>query len=275
MSKVTEVLWTAVVQHMKWSIRLGRFAGIDVYLHVTFLLLVGVLAFLFWEEGRTVVAAVRGVGFYLTLFACVLLHEFGHALTARRYGIQTHDITLLPIGGLARLDRMPDKPMQEFWVALAGPAVNVVIAGAIFAALRLTDGLAPMDKVGMTGGTFWQRLMMVNLFLVGFNLLPAFPMDGGRVLRSLLALRLDHARATKIAAGIGQFMALLFGFIGLVKGIPTLFIIAFFVWFGAAQEVGAAQMKSALADLPVERAMLTDFEVLTPADPLQHAVDPT
>ncbi|MBI3880358.1 MAG: site-2 protease family protein [Verrucomicrobia bacterium] len=258
---------------MKWSLKVGRFAGIDVYLHVTFLLLVGVLTFLFWQEGKTFAAAASGVGFYLSLFACVLLHEFGHALTARRYGIRTRDITLLPIGGLARLERMPDQPMQEFWVALAGPAVNVVIAGIIFAALALTGNFHSPAQFSLTGGSFLERLLVVNCFLVGFNLLPAFPMDGGRVLRSLLALKMDYARATHIAANLGQFMALVFGFVGFIKVMPTLFIIAFFVWIGAQQEEGMAQLRSAIGGTPVWRAMVTEFHTLAPFDPLSRAVE--
>jgi Zn-dependent protease/predicted transcriptional regulator len=280
---------------MKWSLRIGRYAGIDVYLHVTFLLLVGLMAFLFWQEGRTLAAAAKGVGFYLSIFACVLMHEYGHALTARRYGIRTRDITLLPIGGVARLERLPEKPMQEFWVAVAGPAVNVVIAAVILLALLAGGGgssiadlawkfyvssispligqVTPETQAALLRTTFLERIMFVNLFLVGFNLLPAFPMDGGRVLRSLLALRMDFARATQVAAGIGQFMALGFGFVGVAKGMPTLFIIAFFVWFGASQETGLAQVRSVIGGLPVSRAMLTEFHVLSPFEPLSRAVE--
>jgi Zn-dependent protease len=133
---------------------------------------------------------------------------------ARRYGIQTRDITLLPIGGIARLEKMPEKPMQEFWVALAGPAVNVVIAVVLFIGLAVTGGFAPVEELGVTGGSFWQRLIVLNLILVAFNLLPAFPMDGGRVLRALLAMRLGRRRATAIAANVGQGMAILFGIVG-------------------------------------------------------------
>ena len=247
---------------MKWSIKLGRYLGIDVYLHFTFLLLLGFIGLSHWLAGRSAAAAMEGVVFFLALFACVLLHEYGHALMARRYGIPTKDITLLPIGGVARLERMPDKPVQELGVALAGPAVNVVIAGALALWLSLSGSWEPLSNLSTTHGGFAERLLGVNLFLVLFNLLPAFPMDGGRVLRAFLAMRLDHARATRVAATIGQGMAFLFGFIGLFAN-PFLLFIALFVWIGASQEAAAADMKSSLAGVPVREAMLTDFKTLT------------
>jgi Zn-dependent protease len=203
----------------------------------------------------------------------VVAHEYGHALTARKFGIKTRDITLYPIGGVARLERMPDKPIQELWVALAGPAVNVVIAVALYAWLVTAHALRPFGELTVTGGPFLERLLVTNLFLVGFNLIPAFPMDGGRVLRALLAMRLEYTRATGIAAGIGQGLALLFGLWGLFGGNPMLVFIALFVWIGAGQEASMVQMKSALAGIPVSRAMLTDFKTLAPTDPLSRAVE--
>jgi Zn-dependent protease/CBS domain-containing protein len=259
---------------MKWSWRLGTFAGIGVYVHATFGLLIGWVGVVHWVEGRTALAVVDGIAFMLAIFACVVLHEFGHALTARRYGIRTRDITLLPIGGVARLERMPDQPMQEFWVAVAGPAVNVVIAALLYLVLSATGALVPIETLTMTAGSFVERLMVVNLFLVGFNLIPAFPMDGGRVLRSLLALRLPYTRATQIAAALGQGIALLFGFFGLVVvGNPFLLFIAFFVWIGAAQESSMVQMRSALGGIPVHQAMLTEVHSVSPGDTLGRAVE--
>ncbi len=257
---------------MKWSWKLGRFAGIDVYIHTTFLLLIAFFGFSYWVQTRTLTGTLEGVGFLLLLFLSVVLHEYGHALTARRYGIKTRDITLLPIGGVARLERMPDKPLQELWVALAGPAVNVVIAALLFAYLFLTHSLTPLPGLPLTGGPFLERLMVVNLFLVGFNLLPAFPMDGGRVLRALLALRLEYVQATQIAASIGQGMAFLFGIIGLFSN-PFLLFIAFFVWIGAQQEASMVQVKSGLSGIPVRQAMMTEFKTLAPSDRLRQAVD--
>jgi len=255
---------------MKWSWRIGAFAGIGVYVHATFLLLIGWIVFLHLMQGKTLASTLAGIIFILALFACVVLHEFGHALTARRYGIKTRDITLLPIGGVARLEKMPDDPRQELWVALAGPAVNVVIAILIFAWLVAADAFIPLDRLSVSGGPFLERLMFVNVFLAGFNMLPAFPMDGGRVLRALLGIRMEYTRATHIAATTGQAMALLFGFVGLFTN-PFLLFIALFVWIGAAQESSMVQMRSALGGIPVEQAMMTDFEWLSPNDTLGHA----
>ncbi|MGE0460050.1 MAG: site-2 protease family protein [Vicinamibacterales bacterium] len=256
---------------MNW--RLGTLAGIAVYMHPTFLLLLVFVGWQHWLLGKTVAAVIGGVVFITALFACVVLHELGHALTARRYGIRTKDITLLPIGGVARLERMPDDPIQELWVALAGPAVNVVIASTLYAWLWITGGFTPIENVNVVQGPFLERLMLVNAFLVGFNLLPAFPMDGGRVVRALLATRMDYAQATQVAATLGQSMAFLFGFMGLTSGNPFLIFIALFVWIGAAQEASLVQIRSALGGIPVSRAMITDFQALAPDEPLSRAVE--
>ncbi len=256
---------------MKWSWRVGEFLGIRVYLHATFLLLVGWIALTHLMQGRTLQSAVTGVLFTTAIFLSVLLHEYGHALAARRFGIGTRDITLLPIGGVARLERMPEEPRQELWVALAGPAVNVAISGARFVLLSAAGALQPLAGLSVTGGPFLERLMVANIFLALFNLLPAFPMDGGRVLRALLATRLPYVKATRIAGVLGQGMAVLFGLAGFF-GNPFLLFIALFVWMGAAQESAAVEAKTALGDVPVGSAMITDFRHLSPADPLSRAV---
>ena len=168
---------------MGWSWRIGRIAGIDVYVHPTFLLLLAWVAWSHYSEHGSVAEAFYGVVFIIALFGIVVLHELGHALTARRYGIRTRDITLLPIGGVARLERIPEVPSQELAVALAGPAVNVVLAVAIYAGLAVMGGLSSLNDVLKGGGGFWQQLFWVNVSLVVFNMVPAFPMDGGRVLR--------------------------------------------------------------------------------------------
>lgn len=256
---------------MKWSWKIGTLAGIELRIHVTFLLLLGWVAAVHWMGGRSLDAALNGMVFILALFGCVLLHELGHSLAARRYGIPTRDITLLPIGGVARLERMPEKPAQELWVALAGPAVNVLIAATLFVWLTVTHAWAPFSTLTVATGPFFERLLFANVWLVLFNLIPAFPMDGGRVLRALLASRVEYAKATQIAAGVGQAFALALGLIGLF-GNPMLLFIALFVWIGASQEAGATQMKAAISGTPVRAAMLTDFRCLETGDTLADAV---
>jgi Zn-dependent protease/CBS domain-containing protein len=254
---------------MKWQFKLGRFAGIDVFIHTTFLLLIGWVGYTHWLEHRDWGEVLRGVGFILALFLCVILHEYGHALTARRYGVKTRDITIYPIGGVARLERMPDKPIEELWVALMGPAVNVVIAAGLFTYLFLTSSLVPLNQLTVASGSFLERVMLINIILVLFNLIPAFPMDGGRVLRAILAMNMEYVHATQIAANIGQGFAFLLGFIGLF-GNPFLLFIAFFVWIGASQEASMVQMKNAISGIPVGRAMLTDYQFLSPRDSLSR-----
>jgi len=256
---------------MKWQWRLGRFLGIDVYVHATFLLLIGWVGYSYWLEHGTIAEVINGILFILALFLCVVLHEYGHALTARKYGIKTRDITLYPIGGVARLERMPDKPIEELWVALMGPAVNVVIAGGLFAVLAATGNLTPLAGLTIASGSFFMRLMIVNVSLVLFNLIPAFPMDGGRVLRAILAMRMDYVHATQAAASIGQGIAFIFGFIGMFSN-PFLLFIAFFVYIGASQEASMALMKNSISGIPVTRAMLTDFKTLSPRDTLAQVV---
>ena len=259
---------------MKWSLRIGRFSGIDVRMHITFLLLLGWVALIYWRQGQSIAAAFAGVTFILAVFLCVVLHEFGHALAARRYGIRTHDIILLPIGGVARLEKMPTNPLHELWVSLAGPAVNVVIAAIIFVCIKLTASFEMFQITTMTAGSFLERILAVNLFMIAFNMIPAFPMDGGRVLRAVLAMRTNRGRATQIAASVGQGIAVFFGVIGLFYN-PFLLIIAVFVWFGASQEARAAQMRSAVGGIPVQQAMLTDFKTLGKNDSLDRAIELT
>jgi Zn-dependent protease len=258
----------------KWSLKIGRFAGIDVYVHFTFVLLITWVAFIYWRQEQNVAAAVAGVSYLLTVFLCVVLHEYGHALTAKRYGIKTRDIILLPIGGVARLERLPTNPLQELWVALAGPAVNVVIAVVLFAWLKLTETFIPLNTISMTAGPFLERIMTINIFLVAFNMIPAFPMDGGRVLRAILATKKEYSQATQIAASIGQGIAIVFGFIGMFYN-PILLFIAFFVWIGASQESGVSKLQSAISGIPVQQAMITDFKTLNHNDSLEKAIELT
>src|SRR5689334_11224411 len=226
---------------MSWSIPIGTVRGTVVRLHVTFLLFLLWIGSAHYSRGGTA-AAVEGVLFMALLFLCVLLHEFGHIFAARRYGVQTPEVVLLPIGGVARLERIPEEPSQELVVALAGPAVNIVIA----AVLLLFGGFAPGDgtELANPGVSLLGRLAEANLFLALFNLIPAFPMDGGRVLRAFLAARLGYARGTRIAAGIGQALAFALGLLGLVNGAPLLLFVALFVYLAASSsEARATQMR--------------------------------
>jgi Zn-dependent protease len=241
-------------------------------MHATFLLLILFIVFVNYANGRSLATTFVGVVFVLVIFACIVLHELGHALTARKFGVQTRDIILLPIGGVARLERMPEKPREELWVAIAGPLVNVVIAAILFAILMATGFHPHWRDFRWAGGNFLEKLMVVNLWLVGFNILPAFPMDGGRVLRALLATRMEYTRATQMAAHVGQGMALIFGFIGLFSD-PFLLFIALFVWMGAEAEASMALMRTSLEGIPVQQVMLTDFKTLHPDEPLSVAID--
>jgi len=256
---------------MSWSWRVGRIAGIGIDVHWTFLLLLGWIAIVYAKAGGTA-AAVQGIVFIGAVFACIVLHELGHALTARRFGIQTRDITLLPIGGVARLERMPEDPRQELLVALAGPAVTLVIAAALLSILLLGWGPAGVLDLDMVQGNFVARLMWVNAILLAFNLLPAFPMDGGRVLRAALHFDLSYVQATQIASRVGQVMAVLFAVLGLLFN-PWLLLIALFVYFGAQQENNAVRVRAACEGVPVRDAMVTRFRVLTPETPIGAVAD--
>lgn len=257
---------------MKWSWKVAKIAGIDVFIHSTFFILIAWIGFSYWITQRTFNAVANGIVFILLLFLFVLMHEFGHALAAKKFGISTRDITLLPIGGLARLERMPREPKQELWVALAGPLVNLVLAILLFGWLFFTNGLGGLTNTTVTEGSLLQRLAVVNLTLLLFNLIPAFPMDGGRVLRAFLAMRMEYTQATQTAATIGQGFALIFGLIGLLTN-PFLIFIALFVWIGASQESNSVQVKEALSGIPIKRAMLTQFQTLEHNQRLSDAVD--
>lgn len=260
---------------MKWSWKLARVSGIDVRMHWTFLLILAWVGVSHLAAGDGFTGVAYGLTFVLALFLCVILHEFGHALAARMYGIPTRDITLLPIGGVARLERMPEEPRQELVVAIAGPAVNVAIAAVLAITLLGAHGLerftaTPYAATSTTG--FLANLLWVNVAMVVFNLLPAFPMDGGRVLRAFLALRMDYVKATGIAATVGQAMAILFGIVGLFVN-PFLLFIAIFVYVGAEAEAQQVRFRNVLEGIPVRRAMMTHFRTLSPEDSLGFAAE--
>lgn len=255
---------------MSWSISLVRVAGTEIRIHLTFLLLLAWIGIASYVQGGPS-AALQAIALILAIFACVVLHELGHALTARRYGIATPDITLLPIGGLARLSRIPEKPSEEIIIALAGPAVNIVIAAVLIVFLGATVDLTTLPRIDDPRVGFVAQLAGINIFLAAFNLIPAFPMDGGRVLRALLAIRRSRRRATEIAAQIGQAAAFAFGFVGLLSGNPILIFIAIFVYIAAAAEAGEAGLSELARALPVEAAMVRSFESLGPQATLDEA----
>lgn len=262
-----------------WSFRLTRIAGIDVRVHLTFFLLLVWIGLSVWEQTQSQRAVAQGMAFVLTLFACVVLHEFGHALTARRFGIRTQRITLWPIGGVASMERMPEDPKQEILVALAGPMVNVVIATFLWLILAASDYQMPsveQDPAALfrDTGAFLYNIMVINVVLAVFNLLPAFPMDGGRVLRASLALAMPHHEATRRAAGIGQTLALGLFILGILYN-PILVVIAAFIWLAAAGEAGAEQLSHALHGIQARDVMVTRFDTLSGDDPLSRAVDVT
>lgn len=256
-----------------WAWRVGRIAGIDLNLHITFVALLFWIAISHLGQGHGMTGVAVAVSLNLAVFASVVLHELGHALVARRFGIRTRDITLWPIGGIARLERMPDNPRQELLVAGAGPAVSLVLAAAFLALSLLLGQSLERPPVQVADRPILVTLVWINASLALFNLLPAFPMDGGRLLRAALALRLDRERATALAARVGQGLAVALGLLGFLAGHVVLVFIALFVWMGAKGESAAAAAKAALSGLAVSGAMITDFRSLEPQDPVRRAAD--
>jgi Zn-dependent protease/CBS domain-containing protein len=267
---------------MSWSIPLLRVRGIAIKVHVTFVLIL-VWAAYYWgiETGAGLQGALFGIVATLLLFVCVTLHELGHAFQALKYGIKVEDITLLPIGGVARL-QVPDNARQELAIAVAGPAVNVAIAAVLIVIGALTGTTVVEDPTAVStamGRANWAALLpyltVANIGLVLFNAIPAFPLDGGRVLRALLALRLDYARATAIAVAIGQGLALLLGLVGFLGGNYFLIVIAIFIWFGASQEGEQVALRRMLGGATVGQAMIQRPQVLAAAEPIGRAVELT
>ena len=272
---------------MDSSLKIARIWGIDIQVHWSFVLILFYGAFLFSRNASNVLAgAIYGVIVILLLFVCVVLHEFGHAITAKYFGINVPHITLLPIGGVAQLERMPRKPMHEFLIAIAGPAVNFVLAALLLPVALLVVSMS------MRAGTIWTiipalmraaqsmslaglllTLAGTNLLLGIFNLLPAFPMDGGRILRALLALRLQYIPATRIAVLVGRGMAILFAIWGIFGGDILLLLIAFFVYVGGRGELEAVQSRYILKDFSARQAVNKDAHVLYTSEPISRAVD--
>jgi Zn-dependent protease/predicted transcriptional regulator len=254
---------------MRWSLTIGRFGGTAVKIHVTFLLLLAWIGFSAWRQ-QGPAAARDSILFIVLIFACVVLHEFGHVLVARRYGIKTPEVTLLPIGGVASMQSLPEKPAQELAVAIAGPLVNLAIAVVL---LLIVGGITSADFAQLDDPrlSLLARLAAANVFLAVFNLIPAFPMDGGRVLRAVLAMKYGRPRATQLAASIGQGFAFVLGFVGLF-GDPLLIFIAIFVYIAAAGEAQMTAVHESARDLTVAQAMETNFAALPTSAKLSDAV---
>ena len=236
---------------MKWAWKIASFEEIQIFVHATFVVIPALVLLETLAGGASLGVALSAVFFVLAVFGCVLLHELGHALMAAHYGIGTRRITLLPIGGLAQLERMPEKPRQELAVALAGPAVNVVIAASLFLGMKLAGGFQNVEPLSAISSSWTVKLMVANIVLVLFNLLPAFPMDGGRVVRALLAMRMPHRRATRIAASLGQTIAIFLGVVGFFTN-WFLMLVAFFVYFAARAELFHVDIKPTSSELQSE-----------------------
>ncbi len=263
---------------MKGVLKLGNVSGIKIEVHWTFTLLLVWVVFLDIQRGGTFQTTLFNMALILVLFACVILHELGHALTAKKFNIKTKKITLLPIGGVASLEKMPDKPGEELLVALAGPAVNVIIAVLLSLAIPLRSYFN-FDNVVIDEMLFQPSLpnflfylFIANVMLVVFNMIPAFPMDGGRVLRALLSFKLGRVKATAIAATLGQAMALIFFVLGLLFN-PFLVLIAFFIFFGAYGENQMVKQTSLLEGHVAREAMLTHITLLAPENTIKEVVD--
>ncbi len=259
--------------NFKYSLSLGRIAGIRVFVHWTFLILIGWIVFINLKQGLGPVDIFWSVLFVLSIFACVTAHELGHALAARRYDIKTRNITLLPIGGLAQLESIPEKPKEELVVALAGPLVNVLIAGALYPFVKLTaPDVEQLNLTQLNHLNFLPSLMAVNIWLALFNLIPAFPMDGGRVLRAFLSMQMERTKATRVAASIGQLLALGFIFIGFFFN-PFLIFIGLFIYLGAQGESSVVEAQSLLSGYTVGHALLREIPVLEIHETIEQASD--
>lgn len=256
---------------MKWVYTIGRIAGTEVKVHLTFVLFLGWWALSGYQEGGPS-GAVTAALLLLALFACILLHEFGHILMARHFGVRTPDVILLPIGGVARLERIPEEPRQELLIALAGPAVTAVLALIFYLLLRLTGGNAEVDQLNPLA-PFLNQLLVTNVWLLLFNMIPAFPMDGGRVLRALLSSRMGLVRGTRVAASLGQVLAIAGGLYAITNGPPLLVLIAFFVFLGATTEAEAVETQAAGDGLQVSQMMVTNFRTIPVFATLADAVE--
>lgn len=253
----------------RWSWQLGSIAGIPIRVHVTLFLLLAWIAVAYWLGGLGPSATALGVAIVAIVFAIIVIHELGHALMARRFGIDTRDILLLPIGGIASLERIPERPAHELLIALVGPLINVAIAALLWLGIALAGGDLSLDAAS-PGMGLAVRLFWINVVLAGFNLLPAFPLDGGRVLRAVLSLWMSREAATSIAASLGKLLAIVFAVIGVFFN-PWLVLIALVVWMGARHEDALVHLRAALAGVPASAAMLRHLDIVDADDSLESA----
>ena len=269
---------------MKWSFKIGRIFGIDLRVHITFFLIVAWAAYIWGDRyGGGTAGAVYGSLLILLLFVCVVIHELCHSRMAQHYGAEVTSITLLPIGGLSLLKKMPDDPRKEMWVSLVGPASNLVIAALLAVVLVLVPGKGAMWPeetfldlifgISVQGAVVY--LLFINVMLSAFNLIPAFPLDGGRVLRSILAQRMPYLKATRLAVTTGQVFAFILGIAGLLLGAWIWILIAIFIYMGAEQEGAQTEMKTVLSRLKVADAITGQVKVLSPDQSLREVVSLT
>ena len=258
---------------MKGSFKLGNIAGIGVFIHWTFSLLIAYIIFSNYRAGHNTEQIIWTVIFILSIFITVFLHELGHAMAAKKFNIITKDITILPIGGLARLERIPEKPSEELVVAIAGPLVNIVLA--LITGLFITVPDLKELTVQLTGGinqsNFFLNFFIVNIVLAVFNLIPAFPMDGGRVFRALLSMKFERHIATNIAARLGQILAVGFVILGFYSN-PFLIFIGLFIILGAQAEANYTQAKSMLAGYKVKDVLMKEYTVIDKNETVKKAV---
>jgi len=256
---------------MRWSFSLGRIFGIKFRIHITFLLLL-LFIFISVADQNGFNAALLATLFICAVFVCVLIHEVGHSLIARRFGKEAKSITLLPIGGVATMEEMPEKPLQEIAMAIIGPFINLAIAGILYLFVGSWNGIGAPNLFPDSSRTFFAGLITVNVILAIFNLIPAFPMDGGRVFRGILATKMDYVTATSVAVFVGQAFAMLFIFFGIFYNWWLAFI-GVFLYIGAGGEKHQVVLKSVLSEVPASAAMTTEYQTLGPEDTLRRAIE--
>ncbi len=263
---------------MKGVLNLRKLFNVNNEIHWTFVFILAWVIFLELKSGGTIENALMSTVFILLLFVCVVCHEFGHILTARKFGVTTKKITLLPIGGVASMETIPENPKEELLISLAGPAVNILIALGLSLFINISIFLDqnPTQIEETLSHVTPQNLLIylfsANIALAIFNFIPAFPMDGGRVLRAILAMKMDRVTATNIASGIGQFVALIFVFVGILYN-PFLIVIALFIFFGAYGENKMVRQLALLKGHKVQEAMLTNISILKPDDTIKDVIE--